>query len=228
MASDQRLIPFLGIAGAVSAVASAVLFGLAFGFDPGAGPELVERLRDAEPGDATIVRWETVTDMLGYYLFPIALIVVVRDHIPWSSTSSRDLATVAGLLYGTIGAIGAGMLAAAAPPLIESAAPGSRVVLQTLGETVEGLWQWLEPVPFTVWAGGVGLALRDHKVFSALFGLLAVGGVLVWVGRILALDSVLIAGLIVWLLPFPFVLATAGWWSRSKAEHPHTPPAESW
>ena len=229
MAPDQRLIPLLGIAGAVFAVASAVLFGSAFGFDPGAGSELVERLRDAEPGDATLVRWGAVTDMLGYYLFPVALIVVAREHIPWSSTRSRDLTTVAGVLYGTIGAIGAGMLAAAAPPLIESTAPDSRVVLQTLGETVEGLWQWLEPVPFTVWAGGVALALRAHKVFfSALFALLAVGGVLVWTGRILALDPVLIAGLIAWLLPFPFVLATAGWWSRSKAEHPHTPPAESW
>ena len=108
MASDQRLISFLGIAGAVFAVASAVLFGSAFGFDPGAGSELVERLRDAEPGDATLVRWGAVTDMLGYYLLPVALIVVVRERIPWSSTSSRDLATVAGVLYGTIGAIGAG------------------------------------------------------------------------------------------------------------------------
>jgi len=77
-------------------------------------------------------------------------------------TSSRDLATVAGVLYGTIGAIGAGMLAAAAPPLIASDAPGSRVALQTLADTVEGLWQWLEPVPFTVWAGGVARALRVH------------------------------------------------------------------
>ncbi len=136
------------------AVASVVLFGLALGFDPGAGSELVERLRDAEPGDATLVRWAAVTDMLGYYLFPVALIVAVRERIPWSSTSSRDFATVAGVLYGTIGAIGAGMLASAAPPLIEGAAPGSRVVLQTLADTVEGLWQWLEPVPFTVWAGG--------------------------------------------------------------------------
>nr|MBA2601704.1 hypothetical protein [Actinomycetota bacterium] len=190
---------------------------------PGAGSELVERLRDAEPGDATLVRWGAVTDMLGYYLFPVALIVVVRERIPWSSTSSRDLATVAGVLYGTIGAIGAGILAAAAPPLIESAAPGSRAVLQTLAETVEGLWQWLEPVPFTVWAGGVALALRVHQVFfSALFGLLAVGGVLVWVGRIFALEPVLIAGLIAWLIPFPFILATADWWDRSRTEHLHT------
>ena len=215
MASDQRLIPILGIAGAVFAVASVVLFGLAFGFDP-SGSELVERLRDAEPGDATLVRWGAITDMLGYYLFPVALIVVVRERIPWSSPSSRDLATVAGVLYGAIGAIGAGMLAAAAPPLIESAAPGSRAVLQTLAETVEGLWQWLEPVPFTVWAVGVTLALRARQTFfSALFGLMTVGGVLVWVGRILAVEPVLIAGLIAWLIPFPFVLATASWWSRS-------------
>ena len=60
------------------------------------------------------------------------------------------------------------MLAAAAPPLIASDAPGSRVALQTLADTVEGLWQWLEPVPFTVWAGGVARAASPPRLLLGI------------------------------------------------------------
>jgi len=213
--TNSRAIPVLGITGGVFAITSALLLGSAIGFDPGAGAELVERIREARPSDAGVVRWGAIADMLGYYLLPAALVVILRDRLTWPSMFVRDLATVAGIVYATIGAIGAAMLAAAAPPLIESARPESRFLLGTVTRVVEGLWQWLEAVPFTIWAVGVALALRPSRpVAAAVFGVLALGGILVWLGRIFALDPVLIAGLALWLGPFPFVLATAGSWSR--------------
>lgn len=212
----DRWVPVLGVGAALFAVASGVCFGLAIGFDPEAGAEL-ERLVDAEPGDAVFVRWGAITDMLGYYLLPVAVIVMVRKRIDWPTRPVGDLATVAGIMYGTIGAIGAAALASAAPPLIETGTTDAHLVLGTLTSIVEGLWQWLEAIPFVVWAGGVALALRPaHPRFSALFGVLALGGVLVWTGRIFDLEALLVAGLGLWLLPFPVVFATVAWWAPAE------------
>ena len=62
---------------------------------------------------------------------------------------------------------------------------------------------------------GVSLALRSGSVlWSHAFAVLAVGAALVWIGRVLGLDPVLIVGLVLWLFPFPFVLAAAGAWGR--------------
>ena len=52
-----------------------------------------------------------------------------------------------------------------------------------------------------------GIALLVSRVLAA-------GAVLVWVGRVLGIDPVLIIGLALWLFPFPFILAGAGMWGR--------------
>lgn len=214
MTTDKVLMP-LGIAGGVIAGASALLFALAIGFDPAAGAELVARIHDVDPDDAVFVRWGALTDMLGYYLIPAAVIVLVRNRLPWTSPGARDLATGGGLMYATIGAIGAAALAAAGPPLIGSADLSAPSNLTTLVRIVEGLWQWLEPLPFLVWTAGVSLALRSRSaLWSRAFLVLAVGAVVVWIGRVLGIEPVLTIGLVLWLFPFPFVLAAAGVWGR--------------
>ena len=214
MTTDKVLMP-LGIAGGLIAAASALLFALAIGFDPTAGAELVERVMATAPGDEVFIRWGALADMLGYYLIPAAVMVLVRNRLPWTSSTARDLATAAGLMYATIGSIGAGVLAAAAPPLLESGTPVALQNLTALVTIVEGLWQWLEPLPFLVWTAGVSLALRSRSTgWSAIFAVLAVGAVVVWVGRVLGIEPVLTVGLVLWLFPFPFVLAGAGIWGR--------------
>ena len=213
MNADKLLTP-IAIAGGAIAGVSALLFALAIGFDPSAGAELVERVVATDPEDASFIRWGAVTDMLGYYLIPAAVIVMTRTRLPWTSSATRDLATAAGLMYATIGAVGAGALAAAAAPLIES---GGTAELTTLVRIVEGLWQWLEPLPFLVWTAGVMLALRSRSgVWSAAFAVLSVGAIVVWIGRVLGVELVLTVGLVLWLFPFPFVLAGAGMWGRAS------------
>jgi hypothetical protein len=211
----DAVLSSVGVAGALFAVASALVFGMAIGFDPQAGTELVDRIVSAAPDDASFIKWGAIADLLGYYLIPAAVIVMVRTRLQGTSSRMRDLSTTAGLMYATIGAIGAAALAAAGPPLLESGDLSARQNLFTLVTIVEGLWQWLEPIPFIVWVTGVALALRStHKAFAGLFAVLAVGGVLVWFGQVFEIDLVLTAGLILWLAPFPIALATVGWWSR--------------
>lgn len=214
MRSDAVLMP-LGILGALLAGLSALLFAVAIGFDPAAGAELVERIDATAPPDAGLIKWGAVADMLGYYLVPAAVIVLVRQRLPWSSTAARDVATTAGVMYATIGAIGAAMLAAAAPPLIEGGGPAASQGLGTLVRVVEGLWQWLEPLPFLVWTAGVSITLRaSSRLWSVAFAVLSIGAAVVWVGRVLGIEPVLTVGLVLWLFPFPLVLAATGVWGR--------------
>ena len=217
----RRMVSGVEVVGglaAVCALASVAFFGLAMGFDPGAGSELVERLVATDPTDAAFVRWGAVMDMLGYYLLPAAVIVAMRKRLTWAGPVSGDMATIAGIMYATIGAIGAGLLATTGPPLIEEGSRDSLLLLETVGNGVEGLWQWLEPLPFTVWAAGVTIALRTSRSrFALLFAVMALGGVLVWIGRLSGLEPVLVAGLILWLGPFPVVMATAGVWGHSRS-----------
>ena len=218
MSADKVLLQ-AGVIGGAIAGASALLFAFAIGFDPVAGAQLVERIVATAPPDAVFIKWGAVADMFGYYLVPAAVIVLVRPRLPWPNATARDVATAAGLMYATIGAIGAAMLAAAAPPLIEGATPAAAQSLGTLVGVVEGLWQWLEPMPFFVWTAGVSIALRaSSRLWSAAFAVLAVGAVVVWVGRVLGVEPVLTVGLVMWLFPFPLVLAAAGIWGRGGAE----------
>jgi hypothetical protein len=203
----------VGAASALFALTSVLLFGMAIGFDPAAGARTTQRIASSSAGDAGYIRWGAVTDLLGYYLLPAGVIVAVRNRVPWTSETARDVSTVAGVVYATIGAIGAGILAAAAPPLIEEGAE-ARTALETVALTAEGLWQWVEPIPFFVWAAGVTAAFRaGASSWSWLFGTLAVGAVLVWFGRILDIEPVLIVGLGLWLAPFPLTFATVGSWA---------------
>lgn len=211
-ADDGRPLVWIGWASGLFAVLSTLLFGLALGFDPRAGTDLVERLVRAEQGDAELVRWGALTDMLGYYLLPAVLAILVRERLPRGPL--LDLATVAGVVYGTAGGLAAVVLATAGPPLIEGASASDSATLETLGYAVQGVWQWFDPLPFTLWVAGLALSLRAARpAYANLFWVMAGGGILVWLGRVAELEPVLIAGLALWLAPFPAAMALASRWS---------------
>lgn len=213
----HRALSVWGVGAAALAVASVVLFGLAIGFDPAAGAETTERLVKVPSADSWLVKWGALADMLGYYLIPAGLIVAVRDRIPWTSSTARDISTVGGVAYAVMGSIGAVVLAAGAAPLIGDG-PAARSTLEALARVVEGIWQWLEPIPFTAWAVGMALAFRGRSLrWFGMFSVLAVGGILVWSGRILDVGPILIAGLMLWLGPFPVAFALIGAWPSEGA-----------
>ena len=213
----DRALAVWGMGAATLAVASVVLFGLAIGFDPAAGAETTERLANVSSADSWLVKWGALADMLGYYLIPAGLIVAVRDRIPWSSSTARDVSTAGGVAYAVMGSIGAAVLAAGAAPLIGDG-PAARSTLEALARVVEGIWQWLEPVPFTAWAIGMAFAFRTRApLWFGAFSALALGGVLVWCGRVLDVQPMLIAGLVLWLGPFPLAFAMIGSWTTDGA-----------
>ncbi|RDC62645.1 hypothetical protein [Adhaeribacter pallidiroseus] len=120
--------------------------------------------------------WFLILDMAGYYLLLLPVIFYLHQqykfHSPWV-----PLFTFSGLAYVLVGAIGAGILAAAWPTLMqqyESAPKVNQDFLEPLFATVTnmvtvGLWNILEVLFAATWWIGFGMLLRrDNKVIGLL------------------------------------------------------------
>lgn len=126
------------------------------------------RLLAMEHLDLAALRAFLVLDMFGYYLLLTPIIVVshrlLASRTPWSGTI-----VVAGIAYVLIGAIGAAILTATWPPLLEghaSADPQSATAIRASFTLVThlvygGLWNLLEVSLAGVWWVGFGVALRS-------------------------------------------------------------------
>jgi hypothetical protein len=132
---------------------------------------LFEPARQLEPGPSSrgsLLRWAALTDMLSYYLPLIPLFVWTGAFIRPRAGALSDLATAGGVLYAGIGAVAAGVLAAAGPPLLDEAsrttgtAHHQAALLYTAlaNGVYVGAWQTVEILPLGLWAVIVGLALR--------------------------------------------------------------------
>lgn len=126
------------------------------------------RLLAIEQVDLAGIRAFMVLDMFGYYLL-LAPIIVVSHRLlalrtPWSATI-----VLAGIAYVLIGAIGASILTATWPPLLEahaSADVSSESAIRASFALVThivygGLWNLLEVSLAGVWWVGFGWALRS-------------------------------------------------------------------
>jgi hypothetical protein len=129
---------------------------------------------------AELMRWACVADLIGYLLMaPVAIYFYVRLG------GDRFVAfyTFAGLAYVLIGATGAVILGAAAPPLMRAYPPAlaaQQEAIRTNFSTLHlivlrGLWQTLELVPAAVWLLGVGHSLYRSSSRTLGLVLLAIG-----------------------------------------------------
>ena len=134
---------------------------------------------------ASLLRRGMILDMFSYYLplLPVALFL-------WHWLGSRNpnwvlFYTSCGLGYILIGAIGAAILAAVHPPLINAYAQASveqRPVLETVFNAIwnmvyAGMWNILEVLLAGIWFLGIGLLLRGERrlfsIFSIILGISA-------------------------------------------------------
>src|SRR3990172_7852993 len=134
---------------------------------------------------ARLLRWGLILDMFSYYLplLPVALFLW-----RWLRSRNPDWAlfyTSCGLGYILVGAIGAAILAAVHPPLINAYAQASveqRPVLETIFSAVwnmvyGGMWNILEVLLAGIWFLGIGSLLLDEprlfSIFSIILGISA-------------------------------------------------------
>src|SRR3990172_9429674 len=146
-----------------------------------------------------------ILDMFSYYLplLPVALFL-------WRWLRSRNpdwvlFYTSCGLGYILIGSIGAAILAAVHPPLINAYAQASveqRPVLETVFSAIGnmvfgGMWGILDTLLVGIWFLGIGLLLRGERrlfsIFSIILGIFALLG---WLGAILSIEAIALLGVI--------------------------------
>lgn len=203
------MVAAIAIGGAVLAVASNLLFGMALGLDT-SELSAVPRFSSVPPERAGLVRWGALTDMLGYYLPAIPVAVYLRRRLADGFTT--DLATVGGVAYALIGSMGAAALAATAPSLLRDGSAEAAALLEALTNlVVAGWWQTLQAIPFAMWMVGMAAALPDHRRGLRAFSwILACAAVITAVARLLAVEPLALAGVAAWVVPFPVWLLAVG------------------
>ena len=159
---------------------------------------------------ASLSRWGMILDMLSYYLplLPVALFLW-----RWLRPRNPDWVlfyTSCGLGYILIGAIGAAILAAVHPPLINAYTQASleqRPVLETVFSAIGnmvygGMWNILEVLLAGIWFLGIGLLLRgERRLFSIFSIILGISALLGWLGVILGIEAIALLAVIYGLLP---------------------------
>lgn len=149
------------------------------------------------------LKWMMLSDMFGFYLFsiPSALYLwfALREDRPYLLSVS----TVAGLLFGLIGAIGAAILSVVWPVLTvlhaTSTDPTAQLVFQETFRILtmavqDGMWGRLEFFLSGVWYLGLSIILWRHKkAFSVVVFLNAACALVTSFGKVLDLGE--LAGL---------------------------------
>ena len=173
--------------------------------------------RDGSP----LIHLSMIADMLGYYLFLIPVAIYLWQ---WLRRERPGLATVystCGLFYILIGAIGASILAAVHPPLIDEYAVASgtrRETIELLFRTTMdlvygGLWNMLEVTLAGIWWIGLGAAIRSaHRTLGTLTMILGAAGLIDGFGTMIGSTAVSMVGLPVYIVLAPlwaFVMGIA-------------------
>lgn len=214
---DARIAAGSAIAAGCVGLVSVGLFAAAFGFDVSVTSAAPDLASGVGAGRAGLLRWAALTDMVGFYVLVIPVVVHMGGRLYATGHRLAGTATACGLAYAVIGAIGAATLAAAAPPLLEAGTPEADAILDVLRRIVfVGLWQTLETLPLALWLAVAGSHLRRRWPalgWSAF--VLAAGAALMAGGRMLAVEPLVaaatgpvIGGLAVWLLALGLSLRT--------------------
>ena len=175
------------------------------------------------PGvDTALVKWSMITDVLGYYLLLIPALFLLHDGLK-EETPWQRVWTAFGGGYILVGAIGAAILAAAWPSLIETyrgngGAESTRQSFETVSTLVYGgLWNLLGMLCGGVWWVATGLLLGKHNRFLSGFTIiLGMAALMDGIGGMFRLGAVSEAGLNIYLLLAPVWAIATGFAFRKK------------
>jgi hypothetical protein len=170
------------------------------------------------PRGGELLRWGLLLDGLGSYLLVAPLALYLWGWLQPENPSLANLYTLSGLAYMLVGAIGAFVLAAALPPLINAYGPASaaqREILQVVFNTIfnavyHGLWNPLEVLLLAAWLLGLGPWIaRTRPALGRLTQLVGLSALLDAAGRFLGLEPLFMVGVSVLLALLPLWLL---WW----------------
>ena len=152
---------------------------------------------------ANLLRWAMIFDVFGSYLLLTPLALYLWAWLKPRSPSHVTLYTLCGLAYILIGSMGAIVLSAVLPPLMNEytqASTSQRETLQVvfnsfLNAVFLGLWNPLEVFLLSIWLTGLGpLIQRERQGLGIVTRLLGLSALIDSAGRFMDVESMFIVG----------------------------------
>jgi hypothetical protein len=152
---------------------------------------------------ANLLRWGMIFDVFGSYLLLTPLALHLWAWLKQKSPIHVTLYTLCGLAYILIGSMGAIVLSAVLPPLINEYAQASasqRATLQVvfngfLNAVFLGLWNPLEVFLLGIWLVGLGpMIQRERRALGIITRLLGLSALIDATGRFLDIQTVFFIG----------------------------------
>ena len=200
--SFQRLAAGITILAVISYIISVVLvlavMNFGFNVDAFSGAMISMGSRGA-----SLLRWAMIFDVFGSYLLWTPLALYFWSWLKLKGPNRVTLYTFCGLAYILIGSMGAIVLSAVLPPLINDYAQASgsqRDTLQVvfngfLNAVFLGLWNPLEVFLLGIWLVGLGPLIQDERrglgIITRLLGLSAL---IDSIGRFLDIQTIFFIG----------------------------------
>ncbi|RPJ24181.1 MAG: hypothetical protein EHM33_18680 [Chloroflexi bacterium] len=214
-----QMTALLAVLAALLAVGNVVIGFAAVGFT--APPDTFSNVSSSLPIDgidAGLLRWSTICDLFGFYLFLGPLVLVLSRGFEQTRPYLIQLATYCALGYILVGAIAAVILASTAPPLIESYAQASdvdrvsiKIAYDSVNNIVNGLWNTLGVFLGGVWWLTIGNAIRAQRPVLGILSIVL--GIAAWLdaaGTILVIPAIFAIGLGGVLLLIPIWTLSCG------------------
>jgi hypothetical protein len=175
---------------------------------------------------ANLLRWSMIFDVFGSYLLLAPLALHLGKWLKPKSPNHVTLYTLCGLAYILIGSMGAIVLFAVLPPLINDYAQASasqRENMQLvfngfLNAVFLGLWNPLEVFLLGIWLAGLGrLIQRERPALGIVTRLLGFSALIDSAGRFLNVEMMFIVGSSGLFLLVPIWLI---WWVIDLLRNP--------
>ena len=125
---------------------------------------------------STLLKWSMITDIFGYYLLLLPMLFFIHEWLK-DKTAWRSVFTYCGGAYIFAGAMGAAILGAAWPTLLDqfvSASPEKQEVIKSTFETfsllvMNGIWNFFDALLFAVWFIAMGIFIKKEHGFWGWF-----------------------------------------------------------
>ena len=223
--SFQRLTAITTIVAVLCYLASVVLLLAVMNFSFSIEAFSGAMISTGSPG-ANLLRWGMIFDVFGSYLLLAPLALHLWSWLKPRSPNHVTLYTLCGFAYILIGSMGAIVLSAVLPPLINEYAQASasqRDTLQVifnsfLNAVFLGLWNPLEVFLLGIWLLGLGpLIQRERRGLGIGTRLLGFSALIDSAGRFLNVEAMFIVGSSGLFLLVPIWLI---WWGMDLLRKP--------
>lgn len=136
---------------------------------------------------STLLKWSMITDIFGYYLLLLPVLFYIHEWLD-GKTEWKNIITFCGASYIFAGALGASILAAAWPALLDkfaTATPDQQEMIKISFDSLSlvvgnGIWNLFDAFMFGFWFISIGLFLKQERT--------TIGWITIFVGILSSLD----------------------------------------